>query len=171
MIHRLIEWRLRALEREVGGSADYLRHILRVSFGAFRAFMKFGALARYRRALPPEPCYVAQLVATRDEDCGACVQIVVNLARKHGVAPEILRAALADRPDDLPPDLADVYRFAAAVVAASWDEGPLRERLRARYGEAGLVELALAIASCRVFPVTKRALGYATSCSRVEVSV
>lgn len=44
-------------------------------------------------------------------------------------------------------------------------------RLRERYGEEGLVELALAIASARVFPVTKRALGYALSCSKVEVRV
>jgi hypothetical protein len=38
-------------------------------------------------------------------------------------------------------------------------------------GDEGLVEMALAIASCRVFPITKRALGYAVSCSAVAVRV
>jgi hypothetical protein len=35
----------------------------------------------------------------------------------------------------------------------------------------GLVELALAIASARVFPIAKRALGYATSCTLVDAKV
>ena len=43
--------------------------------------------------------------------------------------------------------------------------------LRQRYGDQGLIELALAIASSRTFPVTKRVLGFAVSCSQVEVSV
>jgi hypothetical protein len=43
--------------------------------------------------------------------------------------------------------------------------------MRLRYGDEGLVELALAIASCRTFPVTKRVLGYAVSCSDVAVHV
>ena len=39
------------------------------------------------------------------------------------------------------------------------------------YGDRGLVELALAIASCRVFPITKRALGYGTSCAAVTIEL
>jgi len=42
-------------------------------------------------------------------------------------------------------------------------------RMREPDGQDGLVELALAIASTRVFPVTKRAPGHATACSRVDV--
>ena len=47
----------------------------------------------------------------------------------------------------------------------------MRERVRERYGEEGLVELALGIAAARVFPVVKRALGYATSCALVKVKI
>jgi hypothetical protein len=83
----------------------------------------------------------------------------------------VIRAVLAARPDELPAELADVFHFAEEVVTASGDEGPYRERIRERYGEEGLVELALAIAVCRVFPVTKRALGYAKSCAAVSVQV
>ena len=78
---------------------------------------------------------------------------------------------LASRPDDLPTDLANVYRFAEEVVKASVAEGAYREEVRRRYGEPGLVELAMAIAACRVFPVTKRGLGYAVSCAAVDVHV
>ncbi len=94
----------------------------------------------------------------------------MNLARKDGVPAEVVRAVLNNRPEELTPELADVHRFAKAVVEASGGEAELRERLRERY-EEGLVELALGIAAARVFPVTKRALGYATSCALVEVKV
>ena len=83
----------------------------------------------------------------------------------------MVNAVLNNRPEELTPELADVHRFAKAVVEASGGEEELRQRLRERYGEEGLVELALGIAAARVFPVTKRALGYATSCALVEVKV
>ena len=44
-------------------------------------------------------------------------------------------------------------------------------RKRRHYGEEALVELAMTMAVCRVFPITKRALGYAQSCSKMTVQV
>jgi alkylhydroperoxidase family enzyme len=171
MIRRLILLKLASEEKTLGESLDYARHILRVSLGAFLKFMMIMPLTQHRRVLPPGPYHVARLVATRDEDCGTCVQIEVNLAKKAGLDPKTIRAVLDRHPDELADELADAYRFADAVVTASGEEGPPRERIRARYGEKGLVELALAIAACRVFPIAKRALGYAQSCSAVPVRV
>lgn len=171
MLRRLIETRISAAERSLGVPADYLRHILRVSLRSFFKFVKIMPLAEYRRALASEPYHVARLVATRDEDCGTCLQIEVNLAKKDGVSPAVLQAVLDSRPDDLPRELADVYHFTQHVVTASGGEDELRERIRRRYGEEALVELAMAMAVCRVFPITKRALGYAKSCSKVTVQV
>ena len=108
-------------------------------------------------------------MATREEDCGTCLQIEINLAKRDKVKPATIRAAVSNKPDELPEQLADVYRFAKAVVRRSGDEDIYRERIRELYGEEGLVELAMAIAVCRVFPTTKRALGFAKSCSAVHV--
>ena len=171
MVRNLILKRLDAEERVLGESLDYLRHVVRTSLRSFLKFALFMPLAQHRRRLPAAPYRVARIVATQHEDCGTCVQIGVNLARKDGVPPEILRAVLARRPEELPDELANVYYFARAVVAAGGEEGELRRRIRARWGEEGLVELALAIAAARVFPTTKRALGYATSCALVKVEV
>ncbi|HEX8130422.1 MAG TPA: hypothetical protein VF527_15080 [Pyrinomonadaceae bacterium] len=172
MLRQLILKQLDAEERKLGGvSIDYLRHIARTSLSAFFKFALFTPLAAHRRALPADAYHVARLVATQHEDCGTCVQIEVNLARRHGVAPEVLRAAILRRPDELPAALADVYRFAEAVCEAGGAEGEWRERVRVHYGEEALVELALGIAAARVFPTTKRALGYATSCALVRVEV
>ena len=171
MMQWLIFNRLAAAERKLGASLEYVRHLYRVSPGGFFKFARIMPLAAYRKKLPAEPCYVARLVATRHEDCGTCVQIEVNQALADGVAPAVIQATLDGRLDDLPAELAEVYRFAEGVVGATGEEDPLRDRMRQRWGEAGLAELALAIASCRVFPSVKRALGYATSCSKMRIDV
>jgi len=171
MLRSLIRSRIAAAERTLGVPLEYARFILSVSLRAFFKFAKFLAVDEYRRVLPPGPFYVARIVAVRDEDCGTCVQIAVNQAKKAGVPMEHLRAVLDGNPDRLPEELGDVYRFAEAVVTRNGEEDVLRERIRLRYGDEGLIEMALAIASCRVFPITKRALGYAVSCSAVAVRV
>ena len=171
MIRKLVLWRLAKQERRLGESLDYLRHVLAVSPRSFFKLAKAVPLTSHRRALPADAYHVARLVATKEEDCGTCVRIEVNLAKADGVPRDVLKAAVSGDPDALPEELADVYRFAEAVVRKTGEEGPFRERLRERYGEEGLVELALGIAACRIYPVTKRALGYATSCSLVPVEV
>jgi alkylhydroperoxidase family enzyme len=171
MIRNLILRKLDKEERTLGESVDYLRHILRTSLPAFFKFALFTPLAQHRRKLPSAPLRVAHMIATQDEDCGSCVQIAVNLARRDGVPAEVIHAVLNGHPEKLTPDLADVYHFTKAIVEASDKEEAYRQRLRDRFGEEGLVELALGIATARVFPITKRALGYATSCSLVKVNI
>jgi alkylhydroperoxidase family enzyme len=171
MLRRLILARIAAAEKVLGVPLEYCRFIVRVSLRASFKFAKFLAVDEYRRVLPSGPLYVARIVAVRDEDCGTCVQIAVNQARKAGVPGEQLRAVLDCKLDKLPDELRDAYRFAEAVVTRNGEEEGLRERIRLNYGDEGLIEMALAIASCRVFPITKRALGYAVSCSAVPIHV
>ncbi|NNF56833.1 MAG: hypothetical protein HKN04_01190 [Rhodothermaceae bacterium] len=171
MLRRLAEPGLRNAERDLGASLDYLRHMADVAPGAFLKFSLVTPLSRHRKALPPAPYHVARITAVRHEDCGTCVQMEVNLARQAGVAPDVLRVAALGSPEELPEDLREVAVFALAVVTASEDMETLRVRLLERYGAAGLVELALGIATCRVFPATKRALGYATACHLVQIDV
>jgi alkylhydroperoxidase family enzyme len=169
MFRRLILARITAAEKEFGVSLEYCRFIAGVSLRAFFKFAKFLAVDEYRRALPPVPCHVARIVAVKDADCGTCLQIAVNQARKAGVPVEILRAVLDGKLDGLPQDASDAYHFAEAVVTASGEEDALRERIRLKYGDEGLIEMAMAIASSRTFPIIKRALGYAVSCSAVTI--
>ncbi|HMP02048.1 MAG TPA: hypothetical protein PKD86_12410 [Gemmatales bacterium] len=171
MLHWLIERRLTKLEKQLGVPLDYLRHILKTSTRAFFKFLKITPLASYRRACPADAIHVARLVAVLHEDCGPCVQIGVNAARQDGVKAEVLKAVLARQPESLPAPLPDVYHFAAAVVTNSADLDDRREAVRDQLGEEALVELAMGIASCRFFPVTKRALGFARSCARVQIDV
>ena len=99
------------------------------------------------------------------------MQIEVNLGEESRCDAQDLQAVLAAKPEALPEELAEAYRFAEAVVTKSGEENRLRERIQQRHGEAGLIELAMTTAVCLIFPTTKRALGYATSCSKVTVTV
>jgi alkylhydroperoxidase family enzyme len=170
MLKWLIRKKLASVERDLGESVDYLRFMIDASLPSFLKLTKVLSVADYRRKLPLDAHHVARLVATRDEDCGTCVRIEIRLAKKAGVPIDVIRAVVARTPERLPERLADVYRFTESVVTARYDEDELRGRIGKAYGDAALVELALAIAACRVFPTVKRALGYATSCAKVDVA-
>lgn len=170
MLRWFLHRKLNSEEKKLGESVDYLRHVVDVSPGAFLRFTSILPFANSRKVLPADAWYVAQIAAVGHEDCGTCLQITVNLARQAGVDPELLRAALAGDLDAMSREMADVLRFAQTVVEAGDDED-LRDTLRNRYGERGLIELAYAIAAGRIPPTVKRALGYAKSCSVVPVAV
>ncbi|MDX2284170.1 MAG: hypothetical protein NW241_08410 [Bacteroidia bacterium] len=156
-------------ERRTRVPMDYLRMIARASRSAFWKFLLFMPLSGHRQRLPRELWHAARIAATQLEDCGACVQITVNMALDDGLPPGLIRSIL-DRSPSLSPELQQVLRYAEAVAAQ--DEAaalPLREAILAAYGEAGLVDLALGMASARLYPMTKRGLGLAVSCSRVQV--
>jgi alkylhydroperoxidase family enzyme len=164
MIRKVIHWKLDEIERQLGQPVDYLRHIVNVSIPAFLKFVKIMPLAGYRKRLPVDAYHVAGIVASRSVDCGPCVQIAVNLALADRVDRAVLEAVVAGDPGRLPSELGDVYRFAEAVCRNE-EDSELRERLRERYGEGGMIEMAYVIATARVFPTVKRVLGFARSCS------
>lgn len=165
MIRSVIRSQIGKMEKDLGESLDYARFIADTSLGGFMRFAKLRGFTSYRKTLPVDAYYTARIVATRDEDCGPCVQIEVNQAVKDGVSGAVLQPILDADPDALPAELGDVYRFALSVVSADGNDEGLRAVLRERYGDQGLLELSYAIAGPRIFPVLKRALGYAKSCA------
>jgi hypothetical protein len=162
---------IRTIERRTGTSADYLRDLASASAGAFRKFCFFLPLAGHRRAATAEQRWVAALTATKAEDCGTCVQAIVNQARAEGVGPAVLRAVLDEHSEELPGVLLDVHDFARSVITAAPDATERALALKQRLGAAAQADIAVAIACARVFPALKRALGHAVSCSRVEVKL
>lgn len=169
MIAGWIERRIARAERETGENADWLRDVARASRSAFLKFGAFMPLARINDAAPAEAVAVAKLAAVVTEDCGPCVQTVVNYSVAGGVDPAVLQAVLDEAPERLTEDLATVYRYAKAVAAAAPEANALVAEVRHRYGQEALVDLAMGIAATRVFPTAKRGLGYAVSCSKVAV--
>lgn len=170
MLRWFFRHKLNSEEKRLGASMDYLRHIVDVSPSAFLRFAAIMPFADSRKILPADAWFVAQLVALQQEDCGPCVQIGVNLAKESGVDRRVIRAVLEADREALSEELATVFDFTRAVLATE-DSDDLRQTIRERYGERGLIELAYAIAASRIPPTVKRVLGFATSCSAVPVDV
>jgi len=161
-MRKLILKQIDKQERVLGASLDWLRALVSASLPAFFKFMLLAPFGNHRQRVPRNAWYVARLAATLHEDCGSSAQSVVNLARKDGISRVLVNSVMHGQPERLSDELADVYHFTQSVVRQT-DDGTLRETLRSRYGEEGLVELALAIATARIIPTTKRALGYSQS--------
>lgn len=170
-IKRLLHRMIRKTEEVVGVKSDHMHFILDTSLGAFVDLLLFMRLATHRQVLPAEALHLARILATQSMDCGNCVQFTVNVALRDGVRPEWIRATLEHRPEALPPELEEIYEFTTHLLRHSYQEDALRESIRGRYGDAGLLDLAYGIASAQVMPLTKQALGFAKSCSKIEVRV
>ena len=170
MIQALVRRKLDRAEKELGAPIDEMRYVAKHSLSALRAWGSVHSWAHYRKAMPAEAFYVAKIAAYRQEDCGTCLQIAVNLAKKAGVKTDLIRAAMEGRVSALPGELRMVYRF-AEQQANGQDDPELREQIRLGYGDEALIDLAFAIVGSRAFPTFKRVLGYAKSCTQVTIEV
>jgi alkylhydroperoxidase family enzyme len=164
MISRLFDHAITKQEQALGVTLDYLREIAKVSKAGLLKLALLGPLGNHRKRLPKAAFHLARIVATQEEDCGACVQIAVNLALRDGVPLQYLRSTLERHYGELPGFLQEVCEFAESV-SKGWDHPDARAKINERFGAEGLTELAFAIAAARVFPTIKRAMGYAQSCS------
>ena len=170
MLRWWIRRRLAAAERDLGYDLTYARDILDADLGAFVRFFRVAALSSYRKGVPRDAYYAAKLVGTLVEDCGPCTQLMVTLADREGVSHDVLRAVLAGDDGALGDDAALGVRFARAALAHGAEADELREQVRARWGDRGLVSLAFALAAARVYPTVKYALGHGRACTRVMVA-
>ncbi len=160
--------------RQFGAHYDYdityLQEILDGSPEGFTHFQGVMGMSALGSSAPAEARFVAKVAAYAVVDCGPCLELSLKMGREAGVADAILRAARLDG-EGLEPDLKQVHGYAAQVAAGGTPAEATVVALRERYGSAGLVEIALNVASALVFPALKRALGHAQSCALTSFSV
>lgn len=158
-------------EAALGVDLDYLRSIADTSTRAFAKFGLAGPLLGHRQHVGPMPWHLARLAATRVQDCGTCVQVVVNAALAEGVPAAVLHDALADDLGGLSVETRAAWLYGEAVASRSDAVGASVDAVREAFGEPGLVELALAVATVQLFPIVKRGLGQDVACRLVHVEV
>ena len=170
MLRALLGRVITRMEREFDYDASYMREILATSPWTFIKFAMLTAVVP-RRDAPAAALAAAGLVGTLTEDCGPCTQISVDIAAKAGVRPDVLRAILAGDEAAMGEDAALGYRFARASLERRIEESDaLRDAVVRRWGQKGLVALALALTTARMYPTVKYALGHGRACSRVTVA-
>ncbi|MBP6013726.1 MAG: hypothetical protein KBA31_15980 [Alphaproteobacteria bacterium] len=147
---------------------DYAYHLRDVAPSWLWRFSMIKVVEGNRKYTPADVYHTAGMAAAMVEDCGPCVQIHVNLALKDGVKGDVLRALAARKLDSVPPQVALAFRY-GEVVAKGEMADEMREQIRDRWGERGLIELAFTIATARFYPAVKRGMGYAHTCERVVI--
>jgi hypothetical protein len=169
MLTWFMKRRLDAFERNTGYDVTYVREMLDADVKAVMALFKVQGLARYRKDVPREPWYAAALVGVLAEDCGPCTQLGITMAEREGVNPDTLRAIVAGDLRAMPDDVVVAYRFAKASLAHNPAADELRSEVVERWGQRGLISLSFALASSRIYPTVKYALGHGKSCTRLTV--
>jgi hypothetical protein len=170
MFKWLMRRQIAAFERNYGYDAGYVREILAADAAAFRALWKVSSFAKYRKAVPRDALYAAQITGTLAEDCGPCTQLGITMAEREGVAPEILKAIVRGDEHAMPDDVALAVRFTRAVLNHDPSADDYRAQIVQRWGARALVSLAFAITGSRIFPTIKYALGHGQACRRVTVA-
>jgi hypothetical protein len=170
MATKIATKRLDAFQRAFSYDVTYMRDILRMSPRGFRAFRGFLRWGRFREGAPAEAIYAASVAATLAEDCGPCTQLVVTMAERAGVSANALRAFISVDVERMPSDGALAFHFARAVLRRAPELDDLRAKIAARWGEGALVTLIFAVASSRVYPTVKYALGHGHACGRIRVA-
>lgn len=153
-----------AFEQHYDYDASYMHDLLEKSPAAFQVFAECKRINSFRQALPAEAYYVAAVSVMEIEDCGPCYDLNLKMAREEGVAEAVL-SSLVESPERLPAILQDVRAHALAVSNRQQPDQAIAERLIAHYGPEPFGELALAVATVRIYPSLKRALLKAGSCS------
>jgi hypothetical protein len=170
MLAWLIKRRIDAFGRVYGYDTSYLRDMLAADVDAVMALWKVQGLSQYRKGVPRESWYAAALAGVLTEDCGPCTQLTVAMAERDGVAADTLRAIVAGDTRMMPEEVVLAYRFAKASLARDAAAAELRIEIVKRWAQQGLISLAFALASARVYPTVKYALGHGQACSRVTVA-
>jgi hypothetical protein len=169
MLKWLIRRRIAAFERDYGYDSSYAAEILDVGIRPMLVFNRIMPMSRYRRDAPRDAWFAAKIATALSEDCGPCTQLAVTMAERAGVDADLLRAILARDVDRMTPDAALGFSFATATLAHDPAADQHREDIVRRWGKHALVSLAFVIASARVFPTVKYALGHGKTCQRVTV--
>ncbi len=169
MLRFFAERALKSFSDRYEYDVSYMRHMLKVSPSAFFKFAKLTELSKHCEAAPKDALFAAKLVGAVAEDCGPCVQIAVNMAREAGVDPAQIEAVLKRDRAAMNADTALAFQFADAVVRRAPYADEVRDVVREQWGDAGVIDLALAVQIGRVYPIVKLALGYAKTCSRVRI--
>jgi len=161
---------LRSLSRRYNYDTSYLEMMLKVSPAAFFKFAPLMKASAHREVVPVEARLAANITGAMGEDCGPCTQLTVDMALEAGMAKDQIEAVLRRDVRAMTPDVALGFQFADAVVHRSADDDTYREAVRARWGDKGVIDLAMGLQLGRLFPMIKYALGYAKECRRVSVA-
>lgn len=153
-----------SFENHYAYDCTYIRQLSDNSNEAYKAFVEFLPMGQVGSSLEKEVLWTAKISAMLTEDCGACVQLNINMALEAGLSKELVQKIVLNA-DTLNDDLHRVFDFAKAIASNQSDHEEKQKKILELLKPEQLAELSVAIASTKVYPTIKRALGQFKSCS------
>ena len=138
---------------------------------AYEKFEAFLPMASYYEKTPSEVIFLVKLTIMKNEDCGACLQLNIDMAIEAGVDKEIIKEVVFNRGQNLTTELKELYEFSLKVAKNESIDDELYNKITDRYSDEILIEIALASAATKIFPTVKRVLGNIKSCSVIQIKV
>lgn len=148
----------------VGVDFDYVHQIAETDIGLLSRYNKIFGFLDPNRKVSPLAYHTARLRGAISADCGTCVEAEINLAHNAGIDLATIEQIICGDYAPLPREIAAVASLADAVAGKRIDDCEARDTIRKAFGEAGLIEVLLAMNGAALLPGIKRAMGYATAC-------
>jgi hypothetical protein len=169
MLKWLVKKQLAAFQEKWGYDTGYVREIVdEAGVGAVMPLQALQKLGSYRK-VPLDAYYGAALAASKDADCGPCLQLGVKMAEADGVKPQTIRAILERDYGKLSKDALLGVELALSALARDGTGDEARAEILRRWGRGGLVSLAYAIVGAQAYPAFKYAIGHGQACVRLRV--
>lgn len=165
-----IPW-INRMEKQTGEDLSYARDIAQASPRGFWKLALMKPVVSHQGTAPPTLHHLARLGSLMAEDCGGCLQTQVNEARAAGLSRDLLHRVVGDGGDSLAAVESAAYQFGRGVALNTGVPQSVRQSILEECGPQGLVDLTIAAASVRIFPALKRGLGYAESCTVVQIEL
>ena len=160
---------IKDFEKHYQYDTTYMREMLAASVSMYDKFNNTMPLVSHRELLDVETYMVAKLATMAFEDCGECLQLNIKMVQEQGVSDKVIRGAISGG-KGLSAELKDIHDF-ALMISNNTRDADLVKLVESRLNKGQLLELGLAVATTKIFPVLKRAVGYAKSCSLTPLEI
>ncbi len=165
----MITWWLKRkfdqMGREYGYDVSYMHELADADPEALRKFAFAMPFFTQSPKVAKNAFWAAKLCSCKQADCGPCMRLVIEMARRAGIDGDIIRDVLVGTPAD--DDAALGRAYADAVLANSADLPELIGRIEQKWGKRGLASMSTAVMSGQFFPVFKRGFGHGMACEPV----
>lgn len=162
---------LEGFQNHFGYDTSYMKEMLKENEEAYAMFEAFLPMASYVNKAPKDVIFIAKITSMKNEDCGSCLQLNVDMAIEAGVSKELIHEIIFNEGKNLSDELKTVYDFTLLVGNKKEVSKDLYEKMNKLYKKEVIVELALAISATKIFPTIKRVLDDLQSCSVIQIKV
>ena len=162
---------LEGFQNHYNYDTSYMKEMLKNAPEAYQTFEAFLPMANFVKEIPLDVLYVAKVTAMKNEDCAACLQLNVDMALEAGINKNIIKEIIYNDGRNLTSELKNIYDFSLIIVQNRNMDEALYDTIISKYSKSVIIELALALASAKIFPTIKRTLNEAESCKLIEIKI